>query len=86
LRETTAASTTGPDTWLATRKTSTSPAQLAAAGAELAHVQLMAIRAEPTHAHIAPTYAICRGRSGTRPRAAHEGQDRTPHADEEPFS
>ena len=55
-------------------------------GVELARVQLTATQAEPAHAHLALAYPVRRGRGGTRPPAARDDQDRTPHADEDPFS
>jgi hypothetical protein len=54
-------------------------------GVELARVQLTAAWVEPVHAHLAPAYPVRCGRGRTRPRVTHDGQDRTPHADEDPF-
>jgi hypothetical protein len=68
----------GPDAW--------SPAQLTAAGCG----------ARPRVAHGSPyracprtscaPYPVRHGWVGTRPHAARDGQDRTPHVDEDPFS
>jgi hypothetical protein len=35
---------------------------------------------------LAPANPVRRGRGGTRPRATHDAEDRTSHADEDPFS
>jgi hypothetical protein len=54
-------------------------------GVELARVQLRQPKRKPTHAYLALAYPVRHGRGGTRPPAARDDQDRTSHADEDPF-
>jgi hypothetical protein len=55
-------------------------------GVELVRMQLTTGHVEPAHTHLVPAYPVRHGQGGTRSRVAHDGQDRTPHTDEDPFS